>query len=295
MTNDTKEAITKYMAFYPSFREAIDMLTDDSKRLAAYDMLTNYGLYGIEPDQNTEADLLLIFTMGKPNIKKFATDLSNGCKGGRPKKDNKKNPVKTADKTPVKTKKEKEKEIEKEKESDNSFSYLSLNEGEMISPSADAGESFSPFTFSECQECATKGKVNISEDGINAFYNRMKKDGWKIKGEPVNNLLMAMRGFVKNHKMYQKTEKEVKTIYPFKAWLQQHGYDKEYVSGRGDFESVISVEADSIRLIFDSEDSNEPMEKINNRLLNHGYSREDIKPIMLLFKKWLKDKNNDSV
>lgn len=85
-------------------------------------------------------------------------------------------------------------------------SSLHLN-GETLPPSAGAGGA-SPFTLTDCEECADEGKVNLSEDGIRAFYNRMEKDGWEIKGTPVTNLLKAMRGFAKNHKRYQKLEEE---------------------------------------------------------------------------------------
>lgn len=96
--------------------------------------------------------------------------------------------------------------VREEKELDNTlFNSLTLKEGDTLPPSAGAGGA-SPFTLTDCQECADEGKVNLSEDGIVAFYNRMEKDGWKIKGNPVENLLKAMRGFAKNHKRYQKEE-----------------------------------------------------------------------------------------
>lgn len=94
--------------------------------------------------------------------------------------------------------------VREEKELDNTlFNSLTLKEGDTLPPSAGAGGA-SPFTLIDCQECADEGKVNLSEDGIMAFYNRMQKDGWRIKGKPVENLLKAMRGFAKNHKRYQK-------------------------------------------------------------------------------------------
>ena len=106
--------------------------------------------------------------------------------------------------------KENKNKVREEKELKNTlFTSLTLKEGETLPPSAGAGGA-STFTFIDCQECAEKGKVNLSDDGIKAFYDRMEKDGWKIKGSPVTNLLLAMRGFAKNHKQYQKQdEKEV--------------------------------------------------------------------------------------
>ena len=71
----------------------------------------------------------------------------------------------------------------------------SLKGGRTLPPSANAGGA-SPFTLIDCQECADEGKVNLSEDGIRAFYDRMQKEEWKIRGAPVENLLLAMRGFI---------------------------------------------------------------------------------------------------
>ena len=102
--------------------------------------------------------------------------------------------------------------VREEKELNNTlFNSLTFKEGESLSPSADAGEAPPPFTLNDCEKCAVEGKVNLSEDGIHAFYNRMKKDGWRIKGNPVENLLKAMRGFAKNHERYQKKEPEKQT------------------------------------------------------------------------------------
>lgn len=39
----------------------------------------------------------------------------------------------------------------------------------------------------------------------------MEKDGWRIKGKPVENLLMAMRGFAKNHERYQKEKHQIES------------------------------------------------------------------------------------
>lgn len=99
--------------------------------------------------------------------------------------------------------------VREEKELNNTlFTSLTLKEGEALPPSADAGGA-STFTLTDCEKCAEKNQVNLSDDGITAFYDRMEKDGWKIKGSPVTNLLYAMRGFAKNYKRYQKqTEQE---------------------------------------------------------------------------------------
>lgn len=108
------------------------------------------------------------------------------------------------DKCPDKNPPDKEIRVREDKELDNTL-YNSLTlKGDNPLPSADAGSDHPPFTFMDCQQCAEEGKVNLSENGIEAFYKRMRNDGWRIKGEPVSNLLLAMRGYAKNHKKYQR-------------------------------------------------------------------------------------------
>lgn len=290
--------IVKYMAFYPSYYETINLLPVE-KRLSAYEIFLDYGLYGIEPDDSIDYELKLIFSMAKATIDSSTRNFLNGRKGGRPKKGDEekegKTPVKTTGKTPVKTKKENKREKEKEKEKDTPFTSLTLKEGETLPPSADAGGA-STFTLTDCKECAKKGKVNLSEDGITAFYSRMKNDGWKIKDSPVTNLLLAMRGFAKNHKQYQKqTEQEEnlknEILKNFKTWLCYHGYGPDYIEGDGDFNEEISIDVKMMDLIWDVDSLSESMYSISKRLEDEGYDKEYLrKNIMLLFHKFSKEK-----
>lgn len=280
----SNEPVVKYMAFYPSYYETINLLPAE-KRLSAYEIFLDYGLYGIAPDDSIDYELKLIFSMAKATIDSNKRNIINGSKGGRPKKEDSENEEKTPVKTPVKTKKEKEKDKEKEKEMENiPFTYpYPLKEGDTPSPSADAGEA-STFTLTECKECAAKGKVNLTEDGIQAFYDRMEKDSWKIKGTRVENLLKAMRGFAKNHKQYQKQEAE--SSKTFKEWLQYHGYDQDYNYGDGDFDAEVPVSEEAINIVWKVEDLNEKPPLISRRLADNKVDKVEFKQFSLLFKKW---------
>ena len=190
--------------------------------------------------------------------------------------------------------------VREEKELNNTlFNSLTLKEGDTLPPSAGAGGA-SPFTLTDCQECADEGKVNLSEDGIVAFYNRMEKDGWKIKGRPVENLLKAMRGFAKNNKRYQKQGvsqerlQNTSCIKYFKPWLQHHGYDQNYTEGSGAFDAEILVQEDIISTVFDNNEIAESMYNINGRLKENGFTNENIKPLMKLFKKYCAEKEGKS-
>lgn len=188
--------------------------------------------------------------------------------------------------------------VREEKELKNTlFTSLTLKEGETLPPSADAGGA-STFTLTDCQECAKKGKVNLSDDGIKAFYDRMEKDGWKIKGSPVENLLLAMRGFAKNHKQHQKqtaapqeNNPPKKVLKSFKPWLKYYGYDSNYENGFGEFDEEIAIDEEMIQIVWSVDNLSESMQTINERLLDEGYTMEEIKAsIMRLFRKWIQEK-----
>ncbi len=69
--------------FYSSFADAINML-DDADRLAAYDAVVRYAIYGEEPDK-TIGVAYAIFLMAKPQVDANAKKREDGKKGGRPK------------------------------------------------------------------------------------------------------------------------------------------------------------------------------------------------------------------
>lgn len=81
--------------FYKSYYEAIKELDKDSQ-YKIYNAIIQYALYGNEPKNDTnidtklDANLIPIFVLIKPNIdsanNRYNASVSNGKKGGRPKK-----------------------------------------------------------------------------------------------------------------------------------------------------------------------------------------------------------------
>lgn len=128
----------------------------------------------------------------------------------------------------------------------------------------------------------------------------METDGWEIKGSPVENLLLAMRGFAKNYKQYQKQadyedsqeKKPPKKVFKsFKPWLKYHGYDSKYENGVGNYDEEITIDEEMIQIVWSVDDLSESMQSINERLTDSGYGQEEIKILMQLFLKWSKEKN----
>ena len=82
--------------FYESFLKGIELLPEE-EQLKAYKLIAHYGITGELPEgEQTLANA--IFVMAKPNIDAAKTKRTNGSKGGRPSKNNKK-PMETEQET----------------------------------------------------------------------------------------------------------------------------------------------------------------------------------------------------
>ena len=73
--------------FYKSFLEAIKNL-ENADRLAAYEAILKYGIYGTDPDDNCTPIARAIFMMARPQLDANNKRYENGKNGGRPKPNN---------------------------------------------------------------------------------------------------------------------------------------------------------------------------------------------------------------
>lgn len=82
-------------------------------------------------------------------------------------------------------------ETEKEKDSDiDTETNLSDFDSDPVSDK---------YTLEEIRECVKDGKVNITDEGVKAFYEQIEADGWTMYGKPITNLLRAVREYAKRH------------------------------------------------------------------------------------------------
>ena len=73
--------MAEYFPFYESFKQAADMLPD-AERLQLYDMITDYGCLGIEPESGNSI-VLAMFVLIRPSIDSAKRSQNSGAKGGR--------------------------------------------------------------------------------------------------------------------------------------------------------------------------------------------------------------------
>lgn len=123
--------------FYRSFFDAIEQIPEEFKKLRAYKVIVEYGLDGIEPQNNEDVVVKVLFVQAKPqidaNIKRYDSSVRNGRKGGAPKgntnakKKITQNNLKQPKTTPKYKYKDKYKDKDKDKERDKSlYENLSL-------------------------------------------------------------------------------------------------------------------------------------------------------------------------
>lgn len=102
----------KQFTFYRSFYEAIAKLKDPLERVALYDILTQYALDGIEPDEAALSDAVsMAYILMKPNLDVGRRKAESGRLGGQAER---KVSKQEANRKQTASKKEKEVEIENE-------------------------------------------------------------------------------------------------------------------------------------------------------------------------------------
>ena len=194
-----REPIVSYMPFFPSLREAIDDLDTDEQKLEAYNMLTDYGLYGIEPADDIFPRLKTMFTLSKPYLDKSRKDYENGKKGGRPKKEDKKTGLKPGLKGGLKADKDKEKELDKEMEKDSPYPNSFKREGDRAPAPADAAGASPLFTLEDFLECADENELDMTAEEIRKCYQANRRKGFEPpKGKRSFSILGTLRGWHKN-------------------------------------------------------------------------------------------------
>lgn len=156
------------------------------------------------------------------------------------------------------------------------------------------------FSFKKIKVIVKKNKINLTEEGIQIFYEEMQENDWMLYDTPVEKkfITRTLREWAKKHPEYgiesdteqkaesQKEEQSKKVFKHFKQWLRYYGYDSNYDQGFGEYDEEISIDAEMIEDVWRADDLSESMADINKRLINIGYGKEEIIPLMQLFKKY---------
>lgn len=175
------EIRTDHFTFWISFKRSISFMESTERKLAAYELITDYGFFGIEPDpENTPADLLIWFEGVRPNIDGSIIDIENGKKGGRPRK---KPPLKPPLKA-IEEEEEKEKEFEKESE----------KEEETERPTSEPGS----YTLNDIKDICSFEHIGLTEGQIELIFRNRSFSDYPAK---------LLRWYEKNPEELEKIKK----------------------------------------------------------------------------------------
>ena len=74
--------------FYRSFYDVVNLIPDAAMRCRAYTAICEYGFYGVEPAEDEDVLVKMVFTQAKPQIDANNKRRENGKRGGAPRKTN---------------------------------------------------------------------------------------------------------------------------------------------------------------------------------------------------------------
>ena len=167
---------------YRSLREATKML-DLETRAKVYDSVMDYAFDGIEP--NETGVVMAMFLMMKPIIDANNQRYENGCKGGRPKNQNKTEikPNNNQNETKVEPNKDKDKDVDKDKE-----------EKESVKKKVATAPTFKKPTLDEIKAyCEERGNRVDAERWLD-YYTA---NGWKVGRNPMKDWKATVRTWEK--------------------------------------------------------------------------------------------------
>lgn len=195
--------------FYPTFLTSIEAIKNAAMRLAMFEAVANYGVYGTLPDF-TDADpnglldgmfLQMRFSIDEAKAKR-STNRENGSRGGAPKGN--KNACKNNRKQPNST----------ENKQNNPNVNVNVNDNvnaNVISSNENKAKSVSRFvapTLDEIQEyCKEKG-FNVDAASI---YDHYTANGWvQGKNKPIQDWRAAVRQWARRESEFAKPQPHIK-------------------------------------------------------------------------------------
>lgn len=190
--------------FYPTFLTSIEAIKNAAMRLAMFEAVANYGVYGTLPDF-TDADpnglldgmfLQIRFSIDEAKAKR-STNRENGSRGGAPKGN--KNACKNNRKQPNSI----------EIKQNNPNVNVNVNDN-VISSNEDKAKSVSRFvapTLAEIQEyCKEKG-FNVDAASI---YDHYTANGWvQGKNKPIKDWRAAVRQWARREGEFSKPQPQI--------------------------------------------------------------------------------------
>lgn len=212
MSNEARKGFT----FYSSFKEAIDLLNNAADKLAIYEAVANYSLFGIEPEFEA-TQLELMWKLMRPTLEKARRGYENGLKGkdfgklGGAPEGNQNARKNNPQNNPQNNRRDRDRGRDRDREGDRG--YIGENNIDIIDKKKDKKKS-ATFVAPSLQDI----EEYISENGYNqvdatVFYSYYESIGWKVGKNPMKDWKAAVRTWnSKERKVPQKERTPMTTL-----------------------------------------------------------------------------------
>lgn len=234
--------------FYRSFFEALKGMEAEiqGKCLMA---LSNYALNGVEPSQ--EPEVMMFFTLAKPQIDANNKRFMNGCKGGRPKKPNENQTITETKPNNNQNKTEVEPNVNVNVNVNDIKKENIIKEKKQTKPSLEDVKQY-------CEE--RKNNVDACK-----WYDYYSSNGWKVGKNTMKDWRACVRTWERNAINNTQQQEESENIFidsNFKL-------DKEMKDFKGSLYKLYPDEIETVK--------NWIIKKYNNKTLSKGFINFAIK------------------
>ena len=199
--------------FYRSFYDVIGLIPDEAMRCRAYTAICEYALYGVEPEEDADVLVKMVFTQAKPQIDANNRRKENGKAGGNTKKANHMAQSETTDvphayqisagEVPKEKEKDKVKDKVKENENKNTgedkpVSAAQTAAGRVIS---DGQTYFTPPTLTQILDYLSEKELTIDAERFIDYYT---SNGWMIGKNQMRDWKAAVRSWARQEERFQQ-------------------------------------------------------------------------------------------
>lgn len=214
-----KKSEENSFVFYRSFYDVINLIPDDAIRGKAYGALCDYAFQGIEPPEDTDTLVKMVFVQAKPQIDANNRRRENGRIGGNAsKKTEEANESKreAKNKQPVsKTKQTQSNGVpnvnanananqnvnENEKENDNVHSDANNLKPDVEQGVRSAGGSrFTPPTITQVEDYIAEKQLDVDAEQFMDYY---RAKGWMVGNNPMCDWKAVLRNWNRQEKRHR--------------------------------------------------------------------------------------------
>ena len=207
--------------FYRSFYDVIGLIPDEAMRCRAYTAICEYAFHGIEPGEDADVLVKMVFTQAKPQMDANNRRRENGKAGGEAKKANHMTQNQTTDvphgyqlsagEVPKEKEKDKVKDNAKEKENENKNKNKNTSEYKPVSAAQPAAERvisdgqthFTPPTRTQVVDYLAEKELVIDADRFIDYYT---SNGWMVGKNQMRDWKAAVRSWARQEERFQQNQ-----------------------------------------------------------------------------------------